>query len=50
MDEAKQLANLSAQLVDPARAAIVLSLMDGNLQPTGELRISASQRQSLRPL
>jgi DNA-binding transcriptional ArsR family regulator len=40
-DEAKQLANLSAQLADPARAAIVLSLMDGSSQPTGELQISA---------
>jgi DNA-binding transcriptional ArsR family regulator len=40
MDEANKLANLSAQLADPARAAIVLSLMDGSLKPTGELQIS----------
>jgi DNA-binding transcriptional ArsR family regulator len=42
MDAAEQLANLSAQLADPARAAIVLSLMDGGSQPTGALQISAS--------
>ena len=42
MDEANQLAKLSAQLADPARASIVLDLMDGNLRPTGELQISAN--------
>jgi DNA-binding transcriptional ArsR family regulator len=42
MDEANQLAKLSAQLADPARAAIVVSLMDGSSQPTGELQISAN--------
>ncbi len=42
MDEANQLAKLSAQLADPVRAAIVVSLMDGSSQPTGELQISAN--------
>jgi DNA-binding transcriptional ArsR family regulator/DNA-binding PadR family transcriptional regulator len=42
MDEANQLAKLSAQLGDPARAAIVISLMDGSSRPTGELQISAN--------
>jgi DNA-binding transcriptional ArsR family regulator len=42
MDDAKQLANLSGQLADPARAAIVLSLMDGSSQPTGELQAVAN--------
>jgi DNA-binding transcriptional ArsR family regulator len=42
MDDAKQLANLSGQLADPARAAIVLSLMDGSSQPTGELQVGAN--------
>jgi DNA-binding transcriptional ArsR family regulator len=42
MNEANQLAKLSAQLADPARAAIVVSLMDGSSQPTGELQISAN--------
>jgi DNA-binding transcriptional ArsR family regulator len=42
MNEANRLAKLSAQLADPARASIVLDLMDGNLRPTGELQISAN--------
>ena len=42
MDDAKQLANLSGQLADPTRAAIVLSLMDGSSQPTGELQAVAN--------
>jgi DNA-binding transcriptional ArsR family regulator len=42
MDEANQLAKLSAQLADPARATIVVSLMDGSSRPTGELQISAN--------
>jgi DNA-binding transcriptional ArsR family regulator len=42
MDDAARLATLSAQLADPARAAIVLSLMDGSAQPTGELQVSAN--------
>jgi len=42
MDEANQLAKLSAQLADPTRAAIVVSLMDGSTRPTGELQISAN--------
>jgi DNA-binding transcriptional ArsR family regulator len=42
MDDAKKLASLSGQLADPARAAIVLSLMDGSSQPTGELQAAAN--------
>ena len=42
MDDAEKLANLSGQLADPARAAIVLSLMDGSSQPTGKLQEAAS--------
>jgi DNA-binding transcriptional ArsR family regulator len=42
MDEANQVAKLSAQLADPARATIVVSLMDGSSRPTGELQISAN--------
>ena len=42
MDEANQLAKLSAQLADPARATIVVSLMDGSSRPTGELQIAAN--------
>jgi len=42
MDEANQLAKLSAQLADPVRAGIVVSLMDGSSRPTGELQISAN--------
>ena len=42
MDEAAQLASMSAQLADPARAAIVLSLMDGSSRPTGDLQLSAN--------
>lgn len=42
MDDAENLASLSGQLADPARAAIVLHLMDGSSQPTGELQIAAN--------
>jgi DNA-binding transcriptional ArsR family regulator len=42
MDDAQQLANLSGQLADPARAAIVLSLMDESSQPTGDLQAAAN--------
>jgi DNA-binding transcriptional ArsR family regulator len=42
MDEANQVAKFSAQLADPVRAAIVVSLMDGSSQPTGELQIAAN--------
>jgi DNA-binding transcriptional ArsR family regulator len=42
MNEAKQLAQLGGQLADPARAAILLSLMDGSSQPTGELQATAN--------
>lgn len=43
MDEqAKQLADVGALLADPARAAMVLKLMDGSSQPTGELMLAAN--------
>lgn len=42
MNDARELANLSGQLADPARAAILLSLMDGSMQPTGELQATAN--------
>lgn len=42
MDEANELAKLSAQLADPARATMVVSLMDGAARPTGELQIAAN--------
>ena len=42
MEEANQLAKLSAQLADPARATMVVSLMDGTVRPTGELQIAAN--------
>jgi DNA-binding transcriptional ArsR family regulator len=41
-DEAKQLAQLSAQLADPARAAMVISLMDGSSRSAGELGLTAN--------
>lgn len=40
--EAKELAQLSAQLADPARAAMVISLMDGSSRSAGELGLSAN--------
>lgn len=42
MDVKKELANLAGQLADPARASIVLNLMDGSSRPTGELQIAAN--------
>lgn len=42
MDEAEDLAKVSAQLADPARAKMILALMDGSSRPTGELQISAN--------
>jgi DNA-binding transcriptional ArsR family regulator len=42
MDDAKSLATLSGQLADPTRAAMVLNLMDGSSQPTGELQLAAN--------
>ena len=42
MEDAHKLAALSGQLADPARAAIVLNLMDGSSQPTGELQVAAN--------
>jgi len=41
-DEAKQLAQLSAQLADPARATMVMSLMDGSSRSAGELGLTAN--------
>lgn len=41
-DEAKRLADVSAQLADPARAAMILGLMDGSTRPTGELMLEAN--------
>ena len=41
-DEAKELAHLSAQLADPARAAMVMSLMDGSSRSAGELGLTAN--------
>jgi DNA-binding transcriptional ArsR family regulator len=42
MNDAKNLAALTGQLADQARAAIVLSLMDGSSRPTGELQMTAN--------
>jgi DNA-binding transcriptional ArsR family regulator len=42
MNEENELANLAGQLADPARASIVLNLMDGSSRPTGELQIAAN--------
>lgn len=41
-EEAQRLAEISAQLADPARAAMVLALMDGSSRPTGELMLTAN--------
>src|SRR5882762_1109838 len=41
-NEAKELAQLSAQLADPARAAMVVSLMDGSSRSAGELGLTAN--------
>lgn len=41
-EEAQRLADVSANLADPARAAMVLSLMDGSSRPTGELMLAAN--------
>src|SRR5258708_134955 len=41
-EEAKRLAEVSAHLADPARAAMVLRLMDGSSRPTGELMLAAN--------
>jgi DNA-binding transcriptional ArsR family regulator len=42
MDDAKKLAEVSAQLADPVRAAMILNLMDGSSRPAGELRLAAN--------
>lgn len=41
-EEAQHLADISANLADPARAAMVLTLMDGSSRPTGDLMIAAN--------
>ena len=41
-EEAKRLAEVSAHLADPARAAMVLRLMDGSSRPTGELMLASN--------
>src|ERR1700729_723295 len=38
----KQLAQVSAQFADPARAAMAISLMDGGSRSAGELRLTAN--------
>jgi len=42
VDDAKKLADLSGHLADPARAAMVLALMDGTVRPTGDLQLAAN--------
>lgn len=42
MDEGKKLADLSGHLADPARATMVLSLMDGGVRPTEDLQLAAN--------
>lgn len=41
-EEAQHLADISANLADPARATMVLTLMDGSSRPTGDLMIAAN--------
>ena len=41
-EEAERLAEVSAHLANPARAAMVLTLMDGSSRPTGELMLAAN--------
>jgi DNA-binding transcriptional ArsR family regulator len=41
-DEARELAQLSAQLADPARATMIMSLMDGSSRSAGELGLAAN--------
>jgi DNA-binding transcriptional ArsR family regulator len=41
-EEAKELAQLSAQLADPARATMIMSLMDGSARSAGELGLTAN--------
>lgn len=41
-EEAQRLADVSAHLADPARAAMVVTLMDGSSRPTGDLMIAAN--------
>ena len=41
-EEARELAQLSAQLADPARATMIMSLMDGGSRLAGELGLTAN--------
>jgi DNA-binding transcriptional ArsR family regulator len=41
-EQAKELAQLSAQLADPARATMIMSLMDGSSRSAGELSLAAN--------
>lgn len=41
-DEIKSLADVGAALGDPARAAMVLALMDGSARPAGDLQLQAN--------
>ena len=41
-EEAQKLADVSAHLADPARAAMILRLMDGSSRATGELMLAAN--------
>jgi DNA-binding transcriptional ArsR family regulator len=41
-NEAKELAQLSAQLADPARARMIMTLMDGSSRSAGELGLTAN--------
>jgi DNA-binding transcriptional ArsR family regulator len=41
-EEARELAQLSAQLADPARATMIMSLMDGSSRSAGELGLTAN--------
>lgn len=41
MDDAEKLADLTGNLADPARAAMILTLMDGSIRPTGDLQLAA---------
>jgi DNA-binding transcriptional ArsR family regulator len=41
-EEARELAQLSAQLADPARATMIMSLMDGGSRSAGELGLTAN--------
>lgn len=42
MEDAKKLADISGHFADPARAAMVLSLMDGAVRSTADLQLAAN--------